>query len=183
LEPISWYPDALVSSGSTTSMSLYNKLHETAKSWVLSTSAVTPGTNEQDHAHVLSHLSPNAIIEWGHAHFLSSASHLQGSKTGQDFIDHLSKMTPMLETWTTEVADVSVDVEKKSAVVRADFYMQAKGDPEAVRNEILFWVYMDEQGEKVVKSTEFIDPTAAGALKVKMMASGRKDSKTDNAAE
>ena len=161
------------------SMSLYDKLHDTAKSWILSTSPVTPGNNQQDHEHILSHLTPDAKIEWGHANFLSTAPHLQGSKTGQEFIDHLSKMAPMLETWTIDVADVCVDVERKSAVVRADFYMYAKGDPDAVRNEILFWVYMEEKGEKVLKSTEFIDPTAAGALKAKMMAGGRKDSKID----
>lgn len=160
-------------------MSMYNKLHDTAKSWVLSTSPVPPGSNKQDHEHILAHLTPDANIEWGHANFLSSAPHLQGSKTGKEFIQHLSGMAPMLETWRIDVADVCVDVENKSAVVRADYYMQAKSDPEAVRNEILFWVYMDEAGEKVVKSTEFIDPTAAGALKAKMMAGGRRDSKTD----
>lgn len=160
-------------------MSLYSKLHNTAKSWVLSTSPVTPGSNKQDHGHILSHLTPDAKIEWGHANFLSTAPHLQGSKTGQEFIDHLSSMAPMLETWKIDVSDVCVDKERKSAVVRADYYMYAKGDADAVRNEILFWVYMNEEGEKVVRSTEFIDPTAAGALKAKMMAGERRDSKVN----
>lgn len=160
-------------------MSLYSKLHDTATSWVLSTSPVSTGSNKQDYEHILSHLTPDAKIQWGHANFLAAAPHLQGSKTGQEFIDHLSRMAPMLETWKIDIAEVCVDMERKSAVVRADYYMYAKGDLEAVRNEILFWVYMDEEGEKVVKSTEFIDPTAAGALKAKMMAGGRRDSKVD----
>lgn len=162
-----------------TTASLYRKLQDTAKSWVLSTSPTVPGSNKQDYDHIRSHLAPNATIEWGHAHFLSTAPHLQGAKSGQEFIDRLSKTAPMLETWTIDVADTNVDVEQKSVVVRADFYMQAKDDADAVHNEILFWVYMDESGERVVKSTEFIDPIAAGALRAKMMAGGRRDSKVE----
>jgi ketosteroid isomerase-like protein len=79
-------------------------------------------------------------------------------------------MSPKLETWRIEVKDVCVDEGKKSAVVRADFHMQAKGDPEAVLNEIVFWVYMNETGEKVVKSTEFVDPAATGELMKRMKA-------------
>ena len=48
--------------------------------------------------------------------------------------------------------------------------MQAKNDPEVVQNEILFWCQMDESGEKIVQSTEFVDPAALQALGPKLKA-------------
>lgn len=79
-------------------------------------------------------------------------------------------MAPNLQTWDIDVADVNVDLDKKSAVLRAMFHMQAKNDPEVVQNEILFWCQMDDSGEKVVRSTEFVDPVALQTLGPKLKA-------------
>ena len=79
-------------------------------------------------------------------------------------------MSPALQTWRIDVADVNVDMKKRSAVVRAVFHMQAKNDPEVIQNEILFWCQMDEEGQKIVQSTEFIDPAALQALGPKLKA-------------
>lgn len=79
-------------------------------------------------------------------------------------------MSAAFQTWSIDVQDVSVDTEKNSAVVRAVFHMQAKNDPEVIHNEILFWCQMDDSGEKVLRSTEFVDPAALQALAPKLKA-------------
>lgn len=148
--------------------SLYFKLTKTARAWVTSTEPKTPGSNEADYDRILSCLSSDAILRFGHMHFVSTAPHLQKDESPNDFVNRLKSMSPTFETWRIDLADVNVDVEKRSAVVRAVFHMQAKNDPEVVQNEILFWCQMDESGEKVVRSTEFVDPTALQALGPKL---------------
>jgi len=148
----------------------YDSLSKTASDWVTSTRPQTPGSNDPNYDHILSLLVPNAILRFGHMHFVSTAPHLQRDESPQDFVNRLKSMSPALQTWRIDVADVNVDVKKKSAVVRAVFHMQAKNDPEVIQNEILFWCQMDEDGGKIVQSTEFIDPAALQALGPKLKA-------------
>lgn len=153
-----------------TDSSLYDRLHETAKEWVLSTLPKTPGGNDPDPDRIKSRLAPDAVLRFGHKHFVSTAPHLQADESPSDFVKRLSSMAPNLQTWDIDVADVNVDLDKKSAVLRAMFHMQAKNDPEVVQNEILFWCQMDDSGEKVVRSTEFVDPVALQTLGPKLKA-------------
>lgn len=150
--------------------SLYPKLVTTAQEWVTSTQPKTPGSNDLNTDRIRSRLSPDAILRFGHLHFVSTTPHLQRDESPDDFVDRLKSMSSAFETWDIKVADVNVDTEKKSAVVRAVFHMQAKNDPEVVQNEILFWCQMDESGERVVRSTEFVDPTALQTLAPKLKA-------------
>ena len=148
----------------------YTTLAGTAKDWVLSTQPKTPGKNDPDYDHIRHLLAPNAILRFGHKHFVSTAPHLQHDESPDDFVNRLKSMSAFLETWNIDIVSVAADVENHSAVVRAVFHMQAKDDPEVVQNEILFWCQMDEKGRKVVESTEFVDPTALMALKPKLEA-------------
>ncbi|KAM0715155.1 hypothetical protein Q7P37_009620 [Cladosporium fusiforme] len=150
--------------------SLYPKLVTTAQEWVTSTQPKTPGSNDLNIDRIRSCLSSDAILRFGHLHFVSTAPHLQRDESPDDFVNRLKSMSSAFETWNIKVADVNVDTEKKSAVVRAVFHMQAKNDPEVVQNEILFWCQMDESGERVVRSTEFVDPAALQALAPKLKA-------------
>lgn len=150
--------------------SLYARLATTAQQWVTSTQPKTPGSNDLNTSRIRSRLSPDAILRFGHLHFVSTAPHLQKDESPDDFVNRLEKMSPALQTWSIDVADVNVDTDKKSAVIRAVFHMQAKNDPEVVQNEILFWCQMDDSGERVLQSTEFVDPVALQALGPKLKA-------------
>ena len=153
-----------------TEPSNYAVLSGTAKDWVLSTQPKTPGSNNPDYDHIRDMLAPNAVLRFGHKHFVSTAPHLQHDESPDDFVNRLKSMSAFLETWNIDIVSVAADVENHSAVVRAVFHMQAKDDPEVVQNEILFWCQMVEKGRKVVESTEFVDPTALMALKPKLEA-------------
>lgn len=148
----------------------YESLSKTASDWVTSTRPKTTGSNDPDYEHILSLLAPNAILRFGHMHFVSTAPHLQHDESPDDFVARLKSMSSAFQTWSIDVADVSVDVKKRSAVVRAVFHMQARNDPEVIQNEILFWCQMDESGGKIVQSTEFVDPAALQALGPKLKA-------------
>jgi len=148
----------------------YASLLKTASDWVTSTRPKTPNSNDPDYDHILSLLSPNAILRFGHAHFVSTAPHLQRDESPEDFVTRLKSMSPSFQTWSIDITDVNVDIKKQSAVVRAVFHMQAKNDAEVIQNEILFWCLMDEGGGKITSSTEFVDPAALQALGPKLKA-------------
>jgi len=150
---------------------LYQTIRKTAHAFVDATDPTTPGTNETNPDAIRALCASDCVLDWGHATFVSTAPPVQGKHSTQSFIDHMGGMTPKLETWRTEVASIVVDVEQKSAVVRAMYYMTPKGkgsrEERTVLNELLYWFVMDEAGAKIVRSTEFIDPVAAqriGAL-------------------
>jgi len=148
----------------------YDTLLETASDWVTSTRPKTAGSNDPDYDHILSLLAPDAILRFGHLHFVSTAPHLQHDESPEDFVTRLKNMSSAFQTWSIDVANVNVDTKKGSAVVRAVFHMQAKNDPEVIKNEILFWCQMDESGGKIIQSTEFVDPAALQALGPKLKA-------------
>jgi len=148
----------------------YTTLAGTAKDWVMSTQPKTSGKNDPDYDHIRHLLAPNAILRFGHKHFVSTAPHLQQDESPDDFVDRLKNMSALFETWNIDIVSIAADVENRNAVVRALFHMQAKNDTEVIHNEILFWCQMDESGRKVVESTEFVDPTALMALKPKLEA-------------
>ena len=108
-------------------------------------------------------------MDWGHRHFVSTKPGLQGERSGDGFVTHMSSMTPGLKTWRIEITDLCVDVEHRSVVVRADYYM-TPGVGEAVVNDIVLWMSMDESGEKIVRCTEFLDPVATEELGRRMRA-------------
>ena len=135
----------------------------------------TPGTNIVDGPAILANLAPDYKHDFGHNYFVSTMPHLQGQKDGQGFVNHMAGMAPMLETWDIKVTERCIDAERRSAVVRADFHMTPKGG-EMVLNDILFWMGMDESGERLTRVTEFVDPVASKELGVRMRAGMEKKS-------
>lgn len=76
------------------------------------------------------------------------------------------------------VVDVLVDEVRKGVMVRVSYYMKAKGSEEAVENDILWILDMEErtdgkEGMWVKQSKEFVDDVAAGRLKELMMGSAK----------
>ena len=108
-------------------------------------------------------------MDFGHKFFVSTLPQLQGKKDGPGFVSHLSGMATSLQTWSIDIINTAVDVEKRTVVFRTEFHMVPKGGDE-VLNEILFWITMDESGEKVEHYTEFVDPIASMELAKRMKA-------------
>ena len=148
---------------------LYNKLEQTAKAHLQACLPKTKGSNDVDTEAILSHLSSDFRQDWGHSFFVSTKPALQGEVTGQGFITHMAGMAPALQTWDIIITSICVDVEKKCATVRVVFHMKPKGGEE-VLNDIVFWMFMNESGEKLVRCTEFIDPVASAELGRRMKA-------------
>ena len=146
---------------------LYNKLAATAKAHLLSMQPQTPGSNDVNTDAINLHLATSWRADWGHNYFVSTKPPLQGEKTAEVFNSHLAGMARMLRTWTIDITDISVDVQKKTAVVRAELHMCPKNAEEVV-NDIIFWLTMDESGERVIKTTEFVDAVASEELAVRM---------------
>lgn len=147
----------------------YTKLAKTAQNFVLATSPKSPGTNQTDPERFLACLAPGFRISWGHKHFVSTKPPMQGALDGEGFCQHQAGMATNLQTWRIEPTSTCVDVDKQTAVVRADFFMTAP-QQEAVLNDILFWIEMDAGGEKVKSAIEFIDPVATAELMERMQA-------------
>ena len=147
----------------------YNQLATTAKSFVLATSPKSAGGNEPDHERFLTFCAPKFTHSWGHKHFVSTAPGVQGIIDGNGFLERMGKLSGKMKTWTITPTETLVDVEKKMVAVRADFTIIMPGhEHEAVVNDIVWYVTMDESGEKVVDSREFIDPMAAKTIAEQM---------------
>lgn len=80
----------------------------------------------------------------------------------------MQKMIPLLESWHTDVSDVVVDEAKKMVIVRASYWMKIKGEAH-VENDLIWWLCMDESGEKVKRGIEFLDAEATGRIAELMM--------------
>jgi hypothetical protein len=65
-----------------------------------------------------------------------------------------------MEILRIEVQGFSVHEGARRVAVRAGFYMKPKGSEE-ILNELVFWLQMDEGGEKVVEATGFFEPAAS----------------------
>jgi len=142
---------------------LYEKLKSTATGFVLATSPKILGSNEPDSDRFRSYLAPNFRMSWGHKFFVSGKVGLQGFADSEQFLSHQGGMAKHLKTWSVTARNTCVDVNTYSAVLRADFYMTVPGN-EPLLNETVFWIIMDEAGEKVVNACEFVDAAASAEL-------------------
>ena len=148
---------------------LYSKLSATATSYIFSCLPKTPGSNDPAPRAILTNLAPTLRLRWGHTFFVATKPHLQGEKTGDGFISHLLLMAKALETWSIDITNICVDVDTRSVVVRGDYHMVPRNGEE-VLNDIVFWMFMDESGERMVKCIEFVDPVASTELARRMNA-------------
>lgn len=147
----------------------YDQLANTAREALLACHPKTKGSNDPSPDGILARLAPGFYMDFGHKFFVSTLPQLQGKKDGPGFVDHLSSMATSLQTWSIDIINTAVDVERRTVVFRTEFHMVPKGGEE-VLNEILFWITMDESGDKVVHYTEFVDPVASMELAKRMKA-------------
>ncbi|KAK0337202.1 hypothetical protein LTR91_004292 [Friedmanniomyces endolithicus] len=156
--------------------SLYTKLTTTAEDFVLALSPKEPGSNQSDDERFLSHIAPNYTHSWGHKFFVGTSPGVQGSVDGPEFLSRMNRLAGKMQTWYIEITETCVDVEKKSAALKADFHMTIAGH-EPVLNEIVWWLKMDGSGEKVVDSCEYIDPVASSHM-IEQMKGGNQQETT-----
>jgi hypothetical protein len=145
----------------------YDQLAATAKNALLACQPKTKGSNDPNPEAILAHLASDFYMDFGHKFFVSTLPQLQGKKDGPEFIAHLSGMASSLQTWSIDIVATAVDVENRTVVFRTEFHMVPKVG-EGVLNEILFWIHIDEKGEKVARYTEFVDPVASLELAKRM---------------
>jgi hypothetical protein len=106
---------------------------------------------------------------WGHNYLVSTNLPMSGTHDADSFIKHLGSMIPLLESWDTEITDIAIDELQRKAVVRGSYFMKPKGSPEAVENDLVWYLTMEEDGKKVQKSIEFLDGAAVQRMKELMM--------------
>ncbi|KAK3077718.1 hypothetical protein LTS18_009488 [Coniosporium uncinatum] len=146
--------------------SLYQTLLRTAHDFVLSTEPLpdtSPLSPSKDR--ILAHRTPDMLTTWGHKHFVAQTPPLQGAKTTDEFLSHMSMMLPSLENVRIQVVSVIVDEVQKKAAVVSMFYMTPKGEGDSesrtVENEVLWQLQMTEDGGKVESAVEYVDPVAS----------------------
>ncbi|KAF2684404.1 hypothetical protein K458DRAFT_388877 [Lentithecium fluviatile CBS 122367] len=112
--------------------------------------------------------TPSYNHSWGHNYFVSTHPGLQGTHDLDSFLAHMQDMLTKLESWRTDIKNVVVDEVKRMVVVRASYWMKVKG-AETVENDLVWWLWMDESGERVERSIEFVDAEAARRIEEVMM--------------
>lgn len=143
--------------------SLYDKLLSTATSFLHAMRAATPGSNDASPEALRTHMHPDSQSSFGHKFFISSSPYLSSTKGREQFVTELAQMAAGFKTWTLDITDTCIDVRKRTVVARVELGMlPARGDE--VLNDVVFWLEMDESGEKVVRSVEFLDAAATKEL-------------------
>lgn len=124
-------------------------------------------------------VTPSFSHVFGPNYTVSRAPKLHGAFTIDSFIEHLSSMTPVLETWDIQVRCIVVDEIGESVVIRASYGMWVKGAEEKVENDVVWWLELEERrsgnelgeetdgstGWKVRRSTEMVDGAAMRRIK------------------
>ncbi|OSS47387.1 hypothetical protein B5807_07444 [Epicoccum nigrum] len=110
-------------------------------------------------------VTPSYTHSFGPEYFVALTPSLQHTFSIDDFIAHTQRMTPALEKWEVGVEGVVVDEVGEEVVVRCGYVMWVKG--EGVRNEVAWWLEMEETGEgwRVRRSREVVDGVAAGRIR------------------
>ncbi|KAF2188646.1 hypothetical protein K469DRAFT_565198 [Zopfia rhizophila CBS 207.26] len=102
---------------------------------------------------------------WGHHYFTTTNPTLSNTHDVDGFIAHLNSMLPRLESWDTKISSIIIDEVEKMAVVRVSYFMLVRGANEPVENDLVWFLTMDEEGRKVIRSIEFIDAAASSKLR------------------
>lgn len=150
----------------------YHQLHTTALAFIDALAEVPDQPSRMDFERMKALCTPDFQHSWGHTYATSLNARLQGEHSFSDFAAHLAMMLPNLDTWKVNVTDITVDEVRKKVVVRASFDMSVKGAETGVENDLLWLLQMDDTGEKVKKSVEFIDSVATGKIRELIMARG-----------
>ncbi|KAK4504548.1 hypothetical protein PRZ48_005464 [Zasmidium cellare] len=143
---------------------MYDKLAATAKGFIEATNAATPRDNNPDYDLIRSFAAPHFRIEWAPKLFAKSSPVLGDARDIEGFCSHIRGMSANLSTWAILVQDTFVDVKRRTVIARADFWMLPNGG-DKVCNDIVFFIKMDQSGEKIIDCTEYVDPHASQQIR------------------
>jgi hypothetical protein len=108
--------------------------------------------------------TPNHTHSFGHNYLVSTKPMLQAELGVDEFLAHVNKMVPKLDTWEARITDIVVDETRKMCIVRTSYFMKPFGAEKPVENDLIWWLWMEEGGEKVEKALEFLDGAATGRI-------------------
>lgn len=84
------------------------------------------------------------------------------------FLDHLGTMLPFIESVQPVIHDVVVDEPARKVVAQISFIIcpreQDADRKEAVENELVYILTMDETCERIESAREFLDATATARI-------------------
>ncbi|KAL5376222.1 hypothetical protein PMIN02_011855 [Paraphaeosphaeria minitans] len=117
----------------------------------------------------------NCTHSFGHNHMVSTMRMpmLQGELGVDAYVAHLNKMVPQMDTWEACITDIVVDETRRMCIVRASYFMKPSGAEKPVENDLVWWLWMEEGGEKVEKALEFLDGAATGRIGELIMAASK----------
>ncbi|KAH7382706.1 hypothetical protein DE146DRAFT_681695 [Phaeosphaeria sp. MPI-PUGE-AT-0046c] len=153
----------------------YCQLHTTALAFIDAQAQTAEHPSRMNFEKIEALCTTEFQQSWGHNYAISLSPRLQGTHSFSEFRKHLAMMLPSLESWETTVTEVIVDEAKRKVVLRISFWMRVKGAEEMVENDLLWVLEMDDTGEKVKKSVEFVDGIAAGKIKEIILANGPRE--------
>lgn len=106
------------------------------------------------------------IQTFGHRFMVSHRPEYQPPITLNTLLVQLGAVSPLLNLWDMEIEDIIIDEWSRKAVVRSTVELQAEGeDKPVVKNDMVWVLYLTEDGEKVRKAIEFEDSMAADTFK------------------
>jgi len=152
----------------------YETLRATAIECVQSASPILAPDGEIaiDKSRISAVRAPSCTHSWGPHYF--ALSRFPKTRSTNDFITHMERMIPNLETWAISIQDVVVDQERRVATLRTYLFMTPKGlgskKERTIMNEELWYVTMTEDGKKVQSAEEYVDSEASAAVLKKMRA-------------
>lgn len=114
--------------------------------------------------------TPNYAHSFAHKYMVSTMPMLQGELSVDEYLTHVSKMVPKLDSWEARISDVVVDETRRMCIVRASYFMKPYGAEKPVENDLIWWLWMEKGGEKVEKAMEFLDGAATGRIRELVMA-------------
>lgn len=136
---------------------LYTTLRETAHAFVNAKSldGIKATITHPEYAH-----------GWGHNDYTSKHSYMSSILDYDAFFVHLERTGAKLSSVRTEITDTVVDAKERKVVVRATYFICAKGisEDEAEINDLVWMFKMTRDGTKIKEGIEFVDGDWAGRL-------------------
>ena len=147
----------------------YTRLKTAALAFIAAQTHTPSLAHGMDTAALRNCVTPAYAHAFGPDYAVSQAPKLQGAFKIDGFIAHTQKMIPALETWEVRIEGVVVDEVGESVAVRVKYEMRVKGVGEGIRNDVVWWLEMEEgtgrgEGWRVRRSVEMVDGVAAGRI-------------------
>lgn len=137
---------------------LYTQLRDAAETFVVAYDF--PAGQTPNIEGMKSTRSSTYTQRWGHARLISQNLMLQGVIDMEGFLRHLEYLMPNMESVSSKIHDVLVDEHKRKVTVLMSYFLRPKGAEEAVENDLVWILEIDDSGEKVQSGIEYMDATA-----------------------